>query len=114
MNKCWYIIIQGKQEGPYSFIDLSKNEKLTPDTLVWREGFDKWIPMRQVAELQEIFRDKPKSIPIQERFQTKKIPIHPVDKLDAVLSSQMDPYQFYLWIVCVILIILYIIYRVQF
>lgn len=58
MDKIWYLFIEGKEEGPYSFNDLKKDWRLTPDTLVWRKGFEDWIPIRDVRELKDLFKDE--------------------------------------------------------
>ncbi len=61
MEKIWYILLSGKQEGPYSLMELRSNAKITPDTLVWKEGFAEWIPMRNVPELAQVFQDETKT-----------------------------------------------------
>lgn len=58
MKKIWFIDINGKREGPYSIFDLKRDLRITPDTLVWREGFTKWKKMRDVLELKEVFADE--------------------------------------------------------
>ncbi len=57
MLKEWYILIAEKQEGPYSIADLRKDSRITPDTMVWKQGFEKWLPMRDVPELKNLFED---------------------------------------------------------
>ncbi len=65
MKKTWYIKIRGKQKGPYTLDQLKRNREITPDTLVWSPEFEAWIPIRNIPELQEIFKDpgKPKKEP---------------------------------------------------
>ncbi|MBA3602046.1 MAG: DUF4339 domain-containing protein [Parachlamydiaceae bacterium] len=65
MKKTWYIKIRGKQKGPYTLDQLKRNREVTPDTLVWSPEFEAWIPIRNIPELQEIFKDpvKPKKEP---------------------------------------------------
>ena len=59
MNKIWYINVEGREEGPYSFLDLKRDPRLTPDLLVRRNDWPKnqWIPIRNVKELQDLFKD---------------------------------------------------------
>lgn len=57
MQKIWYIKLNGTREGPYSVLDLKRDKRITPDTLVWRKGFDKWQKIRYVPELQIVFAD---------------------------------------------------------
>jgi len=43
----WYYVARGEQEGPLpesSIRELLKENRLPPDTLVWAEGCDGWIP----------------------------------------------------------------------
>jgi hypothetical protein len=57
MKKIWFIDIDGKLSGPYSVAQLKNISHITPDTLVWREGFERSIPIRLVPELKELFED---------------------------------------------------------
>jgi RDD family/GYF domain 2 len=46
----WYYVEQGKQAGPVSdeqLDEMVRNGRITPDTLVWREGMADWIPCRE-------------------------------------------------------------------
>ncbi len=50
----WHIVVDGEQAGPYSPQQLG--EMLTAQTVdwdayVWTEGFDNWLPMREVTDL---------------------------------------------------------------
>lgn len=58
MDKIWYIKVHGSREGPYSVADLKRDNRITPDTLVWRKGFDRWQEIRYVPELQCVFEDE--------------------------------------------------------
>lgn len=109
MNKEWFIWLQGKQEGPYSIVDLKADSRLSPDTLVWKEGFKTWVPIRRVPELKDIFKDqRKKPQPIQGEFNSK-----PLFSEDEAISIQQDPFQFYLWVLVIILIIIYLFFYLQ-
>lgn len=112
MYKEWFIIIEGKQEGPYTVPELKALPKVTPDTLVWKAGFAGWVPMRKVAELKEVFEDEKESEPIVERFKPKKILSPNTERVDDTLSLSQDPFHFLLWIFIVILIISYVIFQI--
>ena len=58
MEKIWYIEINEKREGPYNVVELKRDYRITPDTLVWRPGFTIWVPIGTVVELQVIFKDE--------------------------------------------------------
>ena len=102
MEKIWFIIIKGKKEGPYSFYDLRRDCRITPDTFVWKEGFFKWKKLRDVPELKEVFADE------------KNGKNHLIDKGNLILSPQEEiildlqkepPYLF--WMLIILCILLY-------
>ena len=109
VDKIWFIAVQGKQEGPYSILDLKRDPRITPDTLVWKEGFVNWLPMRHVPELKEVFKDEPEAKPLQE--EAKPSPRSNDLYKQETLILQRDPIQFFLWILVAILIILYLYYQ---
>lgn len=49
----YYIIIDGEQVGPFD-IDSLISAGITPETPVWREGLDNWVPASSLAELSGI------------------------------------------------------------
>lgn len=52
----WYFAVDGNQEGPLGFRDLvDRVVKVPPggDVLVWRDGFDDWVPPASVPELKQ-------------------------------------------------------------
>jgi hypothetical protein len=111
MDKIWFMAINGKQEGPYSIEDLKRDSRLTPDTLVWRQGFKKWLPIRFVPELKEIFKDKSEGKPLHEE---KKLKPFTIDSEPATLTLQNDPFQFFLWLLVISLLLFYFFYLYSF
>lgn len=106
MNKIWYIDIDGKSEGPFSVDDLSRDLRITPDTLVWKAGFKSWKPMREVPELKEVFADKPgskKPKPAEPELPAKTT-LPPQDEL--VLDLKREPPYFF-WFLIIIAAIIY-------
>jgi len=54
----WYIALHGQQQGPFSLAQIAQGLKsgtYTRDTLVWRPGFQDWLPISEVAELRQPF-----------------------------------------------------------
>jgi hypothetical protein len=50
----WFVLLNGKRHGPFPFAALTKAAKqgvITADTNVWRRGWQKWHPARQVPGL---------------------------------------------------------------
>lgn len=52
----WFIW-DGASQGPFSVKQLSRDPRVTPDTLAWRVGMERWRPMRQIPELEILFKD---------------------------------------------------------
>jgi hypothetical protein len=100
--KEWYIDLNGKSEGPYSVLDLRLNPFITPETLVWKEGFVKWVPMGSVPELKAVFKDPEEPRKITPNSD-KKVP-QVQDEL--VMDMSKEPPDF-LWLLIVALILVY-------
>src|SRR5262249_25207315 len=50
----WFVLLDGKRHGPFTFAALTKAAKkgvITADTNIWRRGWQKWHPARQVPGL---------------------------------------------------------------
>ena len=107
MLKEWFISINGVQEGPYTVLELHHHMDVTPDTLVWKEGFSAWIPIRDVPELKDVFKDDPESVPLEDLVKEVKKPAFNLQQDQDTLTIQHDPVQFFLWLLVIILFILY-------
>lgn len=110
MNKEWFIVVEGKQKGPYSIHDLKNDSRVTPDTLVWKEGFKDWKPMRSVPELKEVFKDEEQGEPLEERFKPKPFP-KDLNPDQETLTLSRDPIQFLLWLLLLLLVLIYFIFQ---
>lgn len=106
MDKCWFIWINSNQEGPYSYEDLKQNQALTPDTLVWKEGFTTWLPIRKVPELKNLFKDQEESE--NQEFEESKAPL-PHEEI-ALTYHDIEP-PFILWLLIALLILLFVIFK---
>lgn len=103
----WFIIVDNQQKGPYSLLDLKKHPQFTPDTLVWKKGFKEWTRARFVPELRNLFKDDPEPCPLHEQKDGKTVKGEIAQESQATLTLQQDPYQFLLWILLILIIILY-------
>lgn len=112
MKKEWYIILNNKQEGPYTLLELKGNPYFTPDTLVWKKGLTEWLPARKVAELKSIFVDQPKAVPLHEKAKPKPTSKE-LGQQDVVMTLSRDPFQFIIWIIIVFVIIFYLYFRMN-
>lgn len=112
MEKKWFILINGRKEGPYRVSQLRRDSRVTPDTLVWRQGLPHWMPIRKVPELEAVFiEDKPLHPGLltgKQVFKKSK------DKEEIALDLQKDPPPLLLWILLVIFVLIYITYKLYY
>lgn len=106
MTKIWYILIDGKSEGPWTFDELKENSKITPDTLAWKEGFDNWTKIRDIPELKELFEEVSKPPEVEEStdsLEEKSLQ----DELVLEMGQQEPPYM--LWFLIAFVSLMYVI-----
>lgn len=99
--KIWYIKISGNKEGPYSIDDLKRHPQMTPDTLVWKEGFNDWIQARNVPELDILFEDEEQPVELKDKFKIEAA--SPENSILALESSNFP--SFFFWLFAIILIL---------
>lgn len=109
MDDEWFILINNKKEGPYSFKELKEDKRITPDTLVWKKGLKEWIPIRFVPELADLFKDenvvKPSGSTSSESISAD------LTQEQATLTIQQEPSPVILWIIILILLLTYLLYQ---
>lgn len=102
MDDVWFIILNGKVEGPYLFQDLKAIKGLTLDTLAWREGLETWTPVRKIPELIKLFSDnEPPPITLKEIFEGE-----PGGEGTAMSVPYVEPPS-YFWFIFITMIIIY-------
>jgi hypothetical protein len=110
VNKEWFILIEGKKYGPFSKTELREHPRFTPDTLVWKMGFSKWISAGKIKELKEVFedeeRDKQKENEKEEEEQALRL-----KGTESILSARLNPGFFLWWIIWLMIILLYSVYK---
>ena len=47
----WFLSINGQQVGPYDQAVAANQARANPTAFCWRQGFQNWLPVGQVAEL---------------------------------------------------------------
>jgi len=108
MEKVWYILIEDIEEGPFSSRELFFDNRVTLDTLVWKEGYGNWVPLRLVDELRELFEEKPRPRE-EEPEEAEHNGISPQDEL--VLDYSRDPNFLFLWLVIILVLVCYLVYK---
>ncbi len=110
MDKIWFIKIDSHEEGPFSLLDLRRHPSVTPDTLVWKEGFKEWIPIRKVKELKSVFEDAEEASPPKENNKPKLGPILNQDEQLALDMRRLPP-SLLIWILLLLVALLsYLVY----
>lgn len=107
-NKIWYIKVNDQKEGPYSIHDLKIHPQMTPDTLVWKQGFKDWIMARKVPELKVLFEDteQPESL---HPFKIRR-----VSNENSILALEGSNFPFLFYFLAILLIIFaYLFYKMQ-
>lgn len=58
MEREWHVLIDKKRYGPYTFENVKtyvKEGRVRPDTLVWKKGYQQWLPASKAPELRDLF-----------------------------------------------------------
>ena len=66
-----YVVVEGRQAGPLSSAELKvlvKNGSLTPDTLVWTQGYHDWEQAQFVPHVNKLFLLQEKKKTISPKF----------------------------------------------
>ncbi|MDY6784780.1 MAG: SPFH domain-containing protein [Cyanobacteriota bacterium] len=65
----WHIAQNGQQVGPFNLEQLQQ-QKLSPQTLVWKEGMGNWQKAENVAELSGVLASTPPGLPTTDESPT--------------------------------------------
>jgi hypothetical protein len=109
MGKIWFIFIKGQQEGPFTYLELSRDDRLTPDVYAWREGMADWELVGEIPELKslvgqddEIEEDSPDEDDKQSSPEDDEL----------VLEMHKGRHYPYLWLILLLIIFLYTAYEI--
>lgn len=108
MEKIWYLLIDNKEEGPFSAKEVRANPKVTLETLVWKEGMSDWTPLKKIRELRRFFEPEP---PIQDEEELKHSKKTLPAQNELVMEYGFDPGPIFLLILFLLLLIIYLFYR---
>lgn len=114
----WYILINGKNLGPFSSIEIAKNKKCDFKTPVWREGFEKWFLIEEIPELNELLKKVRKKAHWWEEenpfeFENpKKVNFQKIDKDEIAIDLMKDPF-FFIIIFIILITSLILIYNIN-
>ena len=107
MKGSWFILIENKQEGPYTILQLKEHSLFTPDTLVWTQGMETWLPAGQVKALDEVFEDPEESKPLEDLYEKPSFLEEPLPEED-ILTFEPNNNSWILWLILAILLLMYL------
>lgn len=108
MKHEWFVILKGKKEGPFSAAQLLCMQEVDGNTLAWREGMEKWLPIREIPDLKLLFLEKEPLLPPLEAEG-----LEPKSE-DLVLSYQNAQPPLIFWIFFIVLLVMYALYQIYF
>lgn len=103
MEKVWYIKIDASVEGPFTVEELARDKRLSPDTLVWKKGFEAWKKAGEVEELSFLFEEEPPENE-EEEDKGKLLRNLPLDDEIAIDGSEAPP-PLHLWLLILLILL---------
>lgn len=103
VERVWFIRVTDQAEGPFTKAELKIDLRLTPDTLVRREGFSFWRPIKEVEELKDLFDETAPD-------QTDLLQIQTPPDEELALQIQKEPPYFLFWVLVLVVAIGYAAY----
>lgn len=91
----YYIVENGKESEPMTYEQL-KEKKITENTLVWRNGLEKWVKAKDLKEINNLIIFKPPPIPIdisesiKNRITYKHQIQHSNINISSTINSEID------------------------
>ncbi|MBO5893868.1 MAG: DUF4339 domain-containing protein [Alistipes sp.] len=61
-----YAVIEGRQQGPFSLgevVEYIRKGVITPQTYIWKQGMQNWLPAEQVGDLTPELSAIPPTLP---------------------------------------------------
>ena len=109
MEKIWYILIDEVEEGPFSSKELWFDARVNLETLVWKEGFRDWTPIKNVKELRKYFPSDSSSEKKDEKKDAKALGT----QNEIALDYSNDPNFFFFLILVALLLLCFFLYRMH-
>lgn len=98
------MLVDDREEGPFSTFQLRNHPRFTPDTLMRKQGSKLWRQARYIAELNILFEDEVPLISLGRNVTTSN-----ADEL--ILAVNQDPPFFYFAFLLALVLLAYILYR---
>ena len=108
MVKIWFLYINDEQEGPYTYLELSKDGRLQADTFAWKEGMEDWMRIAEIDELKGLV-GKEKRGREENETDYEDSDLSPDDEI--VLEMKNGRPFPWLWVLIVLIILFYAFYE---
>jgi len=108
----WFVLLAGEIKGPFSLPELKELKGFTPDTLVWKEGMEKWLAAREVIEFKTLFAEQEEPPPPEEVLD--RVPSGKLTGEDLALSLPNADPPLLFWLIFSLLIIAYALFQFYF
>ncbi|SCA62434.1 Uncharacterized protein SCG7086_AA_00370 [Chlamydiales bacterium SCGC AG-110-P3] len=110
-SKEWYIQVGTNREGPFSVSELRSDLRITPDTLVWKEGFADWVPIKLVWELRDLFSEVEGEGEGEKKEEPEEEFCARISPEGLVIDMRGEEPPTLMWILVVLLALLYFLYK---
>jgi len=88
-TKIYFIVENGTQAGPFTF-DVLKSKDISPETLIWFDGLEKWKHIKDIPDLSALFEKRPPPISEVENGKAEATP-PPVPVSDVAINNIAAP-----------------------
>jgi hypothetical protein len=82
----YFVVVNSKRRGPY-YLEQLRHSNIHHDMLVWHHGMPRWVPARELPELNEFISELPPPIPFQPSTSPAPAMARPVS--DAVRNEAL-------------------------
>lgn len=73
MEKVWFVFKGTQHIGPFSHVEMEefyRAEEINAQTLIWKEGSEKWEPLSKTAEFDSLFNPKIAALKVSAKAKT--------------------------------------------
>jgi len=87
----WYLSYDGKQQGPVNKTEAVRLASINPNGHCWRQGFAEWVPIRDVAELNQQILSAVPSPPPTSQLSADEIDFKIFGEDMQFIEIELDP-----------------------
>ncbi len=75
-KKEYWVVFGEEQKGPFDLMEIKKmieENKIVPDTLIWKKGMKNWTEAKKIAELNEFFGKGPPKLSLTQIIKRRLV-----------------------------------------